>query len=135
MNRKINFLIIIPFLSLICFSSYSQTQKEKYDHIDSLELKLQNWRMDSLGCLGFRNRTFFEFWEKLHHYVEKDSVLSLILLGRPNEIKRARNQVEYFYHFATKCKGNSIDEALAPNYLIIVYRNDNTFIGISNENH
>ena len=128
--RLFLFILFLTFLSGSCIA-----QNGNKSFIDSLDIKLSNWRKDSLGCLSFRNKYFFEFWQNLHHYVESDTALCTILLGKPNEKKFEKDKILYIYYFSTRCRGQSIDENLAPNYLIISYKIDNTFIDIWNENH
>jgi hypothetical protein len=125
--------LFILFLAFASVSSKAQNGNKYF--IDSLDIKLSNWRKDSLGCLGLRNRYYFEFWQNLHHYLESDTALCTILLGKPNNKKIEQDKVLYIYYFSTRCKGESIDENLAPNYLIVAYKKDNTFIDIWNENH
>ena len=122
--------ILIGIFGLVFYESSAQSHNHS---IDSLETKLQRWRIDSLGCLGLRNNYHFVFWQELGHYLKCDTTLTLLLLGKPNEIKRFKGQIGYVYFYASKCLVNQIDDSLAPNNLIVYYTSENTFIGIINE--
>jgi hypothetical protein len=105
MKSNLIITICILLFSLSgCTFSYSQNKRE--------QKILEDWKIDSLGCLGYRNK------EKAYYLLDsldlmnksKDFVFEKI--GTPNNIKKNENTEIFKYYFNTLCRdGVFIDSA------------------------
>lgn len=136
-KMRLNFilpLILLTFMSA-CFLCKKTDNSIKYTGtIDSLEYKLSLWKIDSLGCLKYRSNLGREFTFNLGRYIQNDSNLALILLGKPNLLRRSY-QIEYIYYTGSICEKNQINRNFRPQYFIVSYDSLNNFNGIDRESH
>lgn len=88
------------------------TQRELTEKNVEGEIRLKEWRTDTLGCLGYRNFTAIQFIIDTLKINGKSTDFVIENLGYPNNRKQGLNSENFYYYFATNCEGNAIVDSL-----------------------
>ena len=98
--------IIFTLLFILFISSFSQIKEEKIKE----EKILEDWRNDTLGCLGYRNSEKAIYLRDSLGLNAKSKIFVLEKLGIPNFIQENKETEVFKYYFNGICRdGKLID--------------------------
>jgi hypothetical protein len=124
MKSELIISIYILFYLSGCTFSYSQNKQE--------QKILEEWRSDSLGCLGHRNKEKAYYLLDSLELISKSKDFVLKKIGIPNYIKTNENEEIFKYYFNTICRnGIFVDTADYCWFEVILESNQVKNIGIS----
>ena len=121
-------------LIFICCTCYSQKNKPDscLSCIEVVKELSYYWKLDSLASNGFRRYTFHKFLNCKLTPIYPDVLLNK--LGKPNEIRKTNQGVEYlYYYFDIKKMPKNYNAPAACWYINFKFENDQNILSAIEE--
>jgi hypothetical protein len=122
MKKFIHISIIIILFSIGGYSIQNQKSQQKKQATTKM---LHNWRLDTNGCLGYRNMETAIYIQDSIDFTGKDTSYIYNLLGKPNESYKGPVYFEIIYICNITCENNKVREDVDLWYLTFSIDSDN----------
>ncbi len=89
--KRLNFIILVFFISAITFSCSSK--------LDAGKIDLENWKNDRYGCKGLRLKDLEEFEKIKNTFLEANNQELIMTFGRPDRVELLNKSQSFFFYF------------------------------------